>query len=54
MFGYVHQHESLWIICYLSIAYYYDPEFFARARRDCFKISDDKLSILDGVNIIFI
>ena len=29
----------------IFLAFYYCPEFFDKARLDCFKISDDKLKI---------
>ena len=51
-FGYLRKQESRHklssippIIAYLCIAYFYNPEYFAKAREDCFIISDDKLKI---------
>ena len=52
VFGHIREQESLLklftippIIAYLCIAYFYNPEYFARAREDCFKTSEDKMTI---------
>ena len=51
IFGYFRKQESLLktsippIICYLCMGYYYNPEYFSRAKEDCFIISDDKLTV---------
>ena len=62
IFGYLREQESSLklsipsippIIAYLSIAYFDNPEFFARAREDCFVISDDKLSVTNIAEIVW-
>ena len=52
VYGFVKRMEkSLWFrnipteIYELCLAFYFLPEFFDKARRDCFKISDDKLTV---------
>ena len=51
IFGYFRKHELLFnisippIIHYFSMAYYYNPDYFTRARDDCILISDDKLTV---------
>ena len=52
IFGYVRNEEKIqklsnipMAILYLCLLYYYEPECFAQARPDCFRISGDGLSI---------
>ena len=62
IFGYLREQESLLklsipsippIIAYLCIAYFDNPEFFARAREDCFVISNDKLTVTNIAEIVW-
>eukprot|EP01084_Bolivina_argentea_P254612 428071_1 len=33
------------LISYICVSYFYEPEYFSKARPDCFKISENKLTI---------
>ena len=57
VFAYYRQHELLFnmsipsVIPYLSVAYYYNREFFAKGREDCYKISEDGLTVISVRNV---
>eukprot|EP01083_Nonionella_stella_P175401 610672_1 len=52
VFGYIRWMESSLelslippLVVHTCLAFYYEPEYFDKARPDCFKISDDKLQV---------